>query len=139
MGRRGTTQKRGRKDKKVKSYKMQGNRARGCYLLTMIHLNKLRNHDILRQPDGQIKRRFHGKPTRHCGNLAKPETFNIYLTNCSALLNLHKLKSDTTIAAQHGISQGCLARKKQKEMTIAKQKEGIEMLSKTSRDVFQFA
>lgn len=89
----------GRKDKKVKSYKMQGNRARGCYLLTMIHLNKLRNHDILRQPVGQIKRRFHGKPTRHCGNLAKPETFNIYLTNCSALLNLHKLKSDTTIAA----------------------------------------
>lgn len=99
MGRRGTTQKRGRKDKKVKSYKMQGNRARGCYLLRMIHLNKLRNHDILRQPVGQIKRRFHGKPTRHCGNCAKPETFNIYLTNCSALLNLHKLKSDTTIAA----------------------------------------
>lgn len=90
-----------REGKKLQSAGKASERERdsAIYILMMIHLNKLRNHDILRQPVGQIRHRFHGKNPRHCGNLAKPETFNIYLTNCSVLLNLHKLKSDTTIAA----------------------------------------
>lgn len=69
-------------------------------MLMMIHLNKLRNHDILRQPVGKIRRGFHGKHPRQLRYFStKPETFNVYLTNCSVLLNLHKLKSDSTIAA----------------------------------------
>lgn len=66
-------------------------------MLMMIHLNKLRNHDILRQPVGKIRSGFHPRQLRYFST--KPETFNVYLTNCSVLLNLHKLKSDSTIAA----------------------------------------